>query len=115
MDSVRPKQHLQENVSFQPVGGKVCVEMLPDETVTASGIILPGRDRARPIMGKVKAVGAGRISDSGVLLPMEVKVNDRVLLHNHSGTEIKSAFHPACVIVDGQDDILAILKPEVPF
>ena len=73
----------------------------------ASGIILPDTAKEKPQLGKVVAVGKGKMSDSGNLMKMDIKVNDKVLYGKYSGTEI--SFEGDELLIMRESDILAIL------
>jgi len=78
------------------------------ETKTASGIIIPDAATEKPDQGEIVAVGNGKVGDDGKLLPMNVKVGDRVLFGKYSGQAFK---------IDGQelltmreDDIIGVVE-----
>jgi chaperonin GroES len=75
--------------SFKPLGGRVLIEPIEQEEMTAGGIILPETAKEKPQEGKVLAVGPGDRDDEGKRIAMEVKVGDRVLFAKYSGTEVK--------------------------
>jgi len=76
-------------VNFKPLGDRVLVKPTPREEVTRTGIVLPDTAKEKPQEGQVLAIGAGRRLDSGQLVPLDVKVGDKVLFAKYSGTEIK--------------------------
>ncbi len=65
------------------------VESLESEEKTAGGIIIPDTAKEKPQEGKVIAVGPGTKTEDGKIIPMDVKVGDRVLFGKWSGTEVK--------------------------
>ncbi len=90
-----------------PLGDRVLIKPLESEQKTASGIIIPDSAKEKPQEGEIIAVGSGKYID-GKLMPLEVKVGDRVIFSKYGGDEIK---------VDGQElklisesDILATIK-----
>jgi chaperonin GroES len=86
------------------------VEPIEREEVTASGIYMPETAKEKPQEGRVLAVGPGRWDDEGKRrLPMEVKVNDRVLFAKYAGTEIKLDGDKKYLILK-ESDILAIVE-----
>jgi chaperonin GroES len=92
-------------MNLKPLGDRVVVEVVEEDEVTISGIVLPDSAKEKPQRGKVLAVGSGRWED-GHRVPLEVSVNDEVLYSKYGGTEVK---------VDGSDylilresDILAV-------
>ncbi|KPL11703.1 molecular chaperone GroES [candidate division BRC1 bacterium SM23_51] len=74
----------------QPLGDRVLVQRLEEEEEkTSGGIFIPDTAKEKPQRGKVIAVGAGRLTDDGKRLPMDVKVGDEVLFGKYSGSDIK--------------------------
>jgi chaperonin GroES len=95
-------------MNLKPLGDRVVVEVVEEDEVTASGIVLPDTAKEKPQRGKVLAVGSGRWED-GKRVPLEVEVGDEVLYSKYGGTEIK---------VDGteylilrESDLLAVWAP----
>ncbi len=76
-------------ISFKPLGGRVLIEPLEQEEVTAGGIVLPETAKEKPQQGKVLAAGPGDRDDKGERIPLDVKVGDTVLFAKYSGTEVK--------------------------
>lgn len=74
---------------IKPLGDRVVVRPTPREETTRGGIVLPDTAKEKPQEGKVIAVGPGRVSDEGKLVPPEVKEGDTVIYAKHSGTEIR--------------------------
>ena len=94
-------------MKLQPLSDRVVVKPQEAEEKTASGIILPDTAKEKPQAGKIVAVGKGKMSDSGSLIKMNVKVNDKVLYGKYSGTEI--SFEGDDLLIMRESDILAIL------
>jgi chaperonin GroES len=76
-------------MKFKPLHDRVLVESLESEEKTAGGIIIPDTAKEKPQEGKVIAVGPGAKTEDGKIIPMDVKVGDRVLFGKWSGTEVK--------------------------
>ncbi len=76
-------------LSFKPLGGRVLVEPIEQEEVTAGGIVLPETAKEKPQQGKVLAAGPGDRNDKGDRVALDVKVGDVVLFAKYSGTEVK--------------------------
>ena len=93
-------------MTLRPLSDRVVVKMVELEETTKSGIILPGTAKENPQVAEVVAVGPGATKD-GVLIPMTVKVGDKVITGKYSGTEVKLG-NDEYVIVR-QDDILATI------
>jgi chaperonin GroES len=75
-------------MDLKPLGDRLIVEILEEEEVTASGIVLPDTAKEKPQRGKVLAVGNGRYED-GKLVPLDVAVGDEVISSKYGGTEVK--------------------------
>ena len=86
-------------MKFRPLHDRVVIERIEAEAKTAGGIIIPDTAQEKPQQGKVTAVGPGGRDESGKLIPIDVKVGDRILFGKWSGTEVK---------IDGEE--LAIMK-----
>ncbi len=92
----------------RPLGDRVIVKSLPQEEKTKGGIILPDTAKEKPQQGEVIAVGKGKVSDNGELLPMTVKVGDKVLYGKYSGTEVKIDGEEYLIVKESE--ILAIIE-----
>ncbi|MCM8772269.1 MAG: co-chaperone GroES [Candidatus Omnitrophica bacterium] len=93
---------------IRPLGDRVVVEPLEAEEKTKGGIILPDTAKEKPQEGKVVAVGKGKLNEKGELIPMEVKVGDKVLYGKYAGTEVN--IDDKQYIILREDDILAIVE-----
>jgi chaperonin GroES len=95
-------------MNIQPLQDRVLVKPLETGEMKKGGIIIPDTAKEKPQEAEVIATGPGRTSDDGKLIPVNVKVGDKILYGKYSGTE---------VTVDGteylfmrESDILAVLK-----
>ncbi|HEY6074569.1 MAG TPA: co-chaperone GroES [Anaerolineales bacterium] len=95
-------------LSFKPLGGRVLIEPLEQEEMTAGGIILPETAKEKPQEGKVLAIGPGERDDTGKRLAMEVKVGDKVLFAKYSGTEVK--MNGKKLLILRESDLLGIIE-----
>lgn len=91
---------------IKPLEDRVVVKPGTEEERTKGGIVLPDTAKERPQEGEVKAVGPGRLLDSGERAPMDVKVGDKVIFAKYGGTEIKIDGEEYIIL--RQSDILAI-------
>lgn len=96
-------------MSYNPLGDRVIIEVQVAETTTSFGIVLPDTAKEKPQTGTVLAVGPGRISDEGKVIPMSVKAGDVVIFAKYGGTEMKDEKGKEFLIVK-ESDILAIKK-----
>ncbi len=92
----------------KPLRENVLIKRVEEENKTAGGIILPDTVKEKPSEGKIVAIGEGRVTQDGRVLPMSVKVGDVVLFSKWTGTEIKVDGEPHLIIKEG--DILAIIE-----
>ena len=86
-------------MAFRPLGDRVLVKRVEEESKTKGGIIIPDTAKEKPQEGEVVAVGPGARDEAGKLVALDVKAGDKVLFGKWSGTEVK---------IDGQD--LLIMK-----
>jgi chaperonin GroES len=84
-------------MKVKPLSDSIIIKPSPAEEKTRGGIILPDTAKEKPVIGEVVAVGPGRKSDDGKIVPMEVKAGDKVLYGKYSGTE---------VTIDGQEYLI---------
>ena len=91
-------------MKLRPLADRVIVKRLENETKTASGIYIPDNAAEKPDQGEVLAVCPGRTSEEGKLVPLTVKVGDRVLFGRYGGQPVK---------VDGEE--LLVMKEEDLF
>ena len=95
-------------MKIQPLADRIMVEVLEAKDVTKGGIVLPDSAKEKPQEAKVIAVGKGKFSDEGKLIPTEVKVGDKILFGKYSGTEI--TMDGIEYLILKEEDILAIIK-----
>ena len=76
-------------MKFKPLHDRVLIEVLDGSEKTAGGIIIPDTAQEEPQEGKVVAIGGGAKTEDGKIIPMDVKVGDKVLFGKWSGTEVK--------------------------
>lgn len=76
-------------MQLKPLDDRVVVVPLSAETTTAGGIVLPDAAQEKPQRGKVKAIGPGRLLDSGERSPLSISVGDEVLFSKYGGTDIE--------------------------
>ena len=76
-------------MKFRPLHDRVVVKRIDAEAKTAGGIIIPDTAKEKPSQGEVIAIGPGGRDESGNLIPLDVKVGDRILFGKWSGSEVK--------------------------
>ena len=95
-------------MKIRPLQDRVIVKRIAEEEKSKGGIIIPDTAKEKPQEGKVIAVGKGKVNEDGKLIPLDVKVNDRILFGKYSGSEIN---------IDGdehlimrEEDILGVIE-----
>ena len=93
---------------LRPLGNRVLLELVEEETTTSGGIVLPDSAKEKPQFAKVVAVGEGKLLEDGERLALEVSVGDKVVFEKYAGTEIKYEGSNYLVLKD--TDIIAIAE-----
>jgi chaperonin GroES len=96
-------------MAFHPLGDRVVVRRVDEETMTKGGIIIPDTAKEKPQEGEVVAVGPGARDDDGKRIPMDVKPGDRILFGKWSGSEVKLDAEE--LLIMKESDILGIIAP----
>ena len=98
-------------LALKPLGDRVIVRVLEREEKTAGGLVIPDTAKEKPQEGEIIGVGPGARDEAGKLVPLDVKVGDRILFGKWSGTEVK---------IDGEDllimkesDVMGIIEGKV--
>src|SRR5579864_3857779 len=94
-------------MKFRPLHDRVVIERIGAEDKTAGGIIIPDSAQEKPSQGKVIAVGPGGRDDAGRIIPIDLKVGDRVLFGKWSGTDVK--IDGAELLIMKESDIMGVL------
>ena len=94
-------------MSMKPLHDRVVIKRLEDERTSAGGIVIPDTASEKPVRGKVLAIGTGKVTADGKVLPLTVKVGDIVVFGKYSGTEIK--LNGEEVVVMREEDILGVI------
>jgi chaperonin GroES len=95
-------------MKIRPLQDRVIVKRLEEEEKTKGGIIIPDTAKEKPQEGKVIAVGKGKITEDGKVIPLDVKVGDKILFGKYSGTEIKIEGEEHLIM--REEDILGIIE-----
>jgi chaperonin GroES len=95
-------------MKIRPLHDKILVKRVAEEEKTKGGIIIPDTAKEKPIEGIIVAVGKGKVTEDGKVVPMDVKTGDKVLFGKYAGTDVK---------IDGvehlimrEEDILGIIE-----
>jgi len=95
-------------VNIRPLGDRIVVRRLEEETKTAGGIYIPDSATEKPSEGEVISVGKGRIANNGDLVSMEVKSGDKVIFGKYSGSEVKVG--DDTLLIMREEDVLAVVE-----
>jgi len=95
-------------MKIRPLHDRVIVKRLDEEKKTASGIVIPDTAAEKPDQGEVTAVGKGKRTDEGQLMPLEVKVGDRVLFGKYSGQTVRVKGDE--LLVMREEDIMGVVE-----
>jgi chaperonin GroES len=98
-------------MKFRPLHDRVVVKRIEAESKTASGIIIPDTVKEKPTEGEVVAVGPGGRDEAGKIIPIDIKVGDRVLFGKWSGTEVK--IDGAELLIMKESDIMGVVTETV--
>ena len=94
-------------MKFRPLHDRVVVKRIEAEEKTTGGIIIPDTAKEKPSQGEVIAVGPGCRDETGKLIPIDVRVGDRVLFGKWSGTEVKIDSQE--LLIMKESDIMGVL------
>jgi chaperonin GroES len=95
-------------MKIRPLQDRVIVRRLEEEEKTKGGIIIPDTAKEKPQEGKVIAVGKGKVTEEGKLIPLDVKAGDKILFGKYSGTEIKIEGEEHLIM--REEDILGVIE-----
>jgi chaperonin GroES len=95
-------------VKIRPLQDRVIVKRIEEEEKTKGGIIIPDTAKEKPQEGKVVAVGKGKLNEDGKVVPLDVKVNDRILFGKYSGSEITIDGEEHLIM--REEDILGVIE-----
>jgi chaperonin GroES len=87
---------------------RIIVKRLEEETKTAGGIFIPETAKEKPQKGEIVAVGNGKKTEDGKVIPLDVKVGEKVLFGKYAGTEIKIEGEEYLIM--REDDILGVME-----
>ena len=95
-------------MKIRPIHDRVLIRRLEEERKTASGIVIPDTAAEKPDTGEVVAVGTGKVTEDGKVLPPSVKVGDKVLFAKFSGQTVKVKGEELLVV--REDDIMGVIE-----
>jgi len=95
-------------MKLRPLQDRIIVKRVEEETKTAGGLFIPETAKEKPQRGEVIAVGNGKRTEDGKVLPVDLKVGDKVLFGKYAGTEIKVDGED--LLIMREDDILGVTE-----
>lgn len=95
-------------MQIRPLHDRVIVRRIEEKKTTASGLIIPDSSAEKPSKGEVVAAGKGKMSAQGDLIPLDVKVGDKVMFGQYSGAEI--TVDEETLLVMSEDEIVAVIE-----
>jgi chaperonin GroES len=101
------KGTVMAKTTFRPLHDRVVVKRIDAEEKTKGGIIIPDTAKEKPSQGEIVAVGPGGRDETGKLIPIDLKVGDRVLFGTWSGTEVKIDNEE--LLIMKESDIMGVL------
>ena len=95
-------------MKLRPLHDRLLVRRTEEEEKTAGGVIIPDTAKEKPMQGEVLAVGSGARDDKGSLIPLDVKVGDRILFGKWSGTEVKIDAEE--LLIMKESDVMGVIE-----
>jgi chaperonin GroES len=99
---------MELQMKIRPLHDRVIVKRIDEERKSAGGIVIPDTAAEKPDQGEVVAVGKGKKADDGKLIPLDVKVGDRVLFGKYSGQTVKVKGDE--LLVMREEDIMGVIE-----
>ncbi len=99
---------MAKELGVRPLHDRILVRRMAEEEKTAGGLFIPDSAKEKPQRGEIVAAGKGRITEDGKILPLEVRIGDKVLFSKYAGTEIK--FDGTDFLMMREEDILGIVQ-----
>ena len=95
-------------MKFRPLHDRVVVRRLEGEEKTKGGIIIPDTAKEKPSQGEITAIGPGGRDENGELIPIDLKIGERVLFGKWSGTEV--VLDGSELLIMKESDIMGVLE-----
>lgn len=94
---------------IRPLYDRIVVKRIEEQETKVGGLFIPDSAKEKPQVGEVLAVGQGKRTDEGKLIPLDVKVGDRILFGKYSGSDIPKAYGEENLIMR-EDEVLGIIE-----
>jgi chaperonin GroES len=95
-------------MKIRPLGDRILIKRIKEQEKSKGGIIIPDTAKEKPQEGKVVAVGKGKMTEQGKLLPPDVKAGDKILFGKYSGSDVMIEGEEHLIL--REDDILGVLE-----
>lgn len=95
-------------MKFRPLNDRVLIKRVDAEDVSKGGIIIPDSAKEKPMMGKIMAVGPGKLTKSGKVCPLEVKEGQSIYFRTYAGTDV--IIEGEELLILREDEILALME-----
>ncbi len=95
-------------MNLRPLHDRVIIKRMEEERTSPGGIVIPDSATEKPVRGEVVAAGNGKRTEGGEVIPLDVKVGDKVLFGKYSGTEVKVEGED--LLVMREEDIMAVIE-----
>ena len=95
-------------MNLRPMQDRIIVKRLEEENKTAGGLFIPDTAKEKPQKGEIVAAGKGKKTEDGTVIPLDVKVGDKVLFGKYAGTEVKIEGQEFLIM--REDDILGVIE-----
>ena len=95
-------------MKIRPLHDRVILKRMEEETTSAGGIVIPDSAAEKPQRGEIVAAGTGKRLESGEVIPLDVKIGDKVLFGKYSGTEVK--VDGSDLLVMREEDIMGVIE-----
>lgn len=96
-------------MTVRPLHDRILIKRIEEKETIKGGIIIPDTAKEKPQEGEVIAVGNGKKTEEGKVVPLDVKAGDRILFGKYSGTEIKIEEQEYLIL--REDEVLGVLEP----
>ena len=95
-------------MKIRPLQDRILVKRLEEQTTTKGGIIIPDTAKEKPAEGIIVAVGNGKVTEDGNVIPLELKAGDQILFSKYGGTDVKIDDEEHLIM--SQDDVLGVVE-----
>ena len=107
-DTTHVARKEKKQMNLRPLQDRIIVKRIEEETKTAGGILIPDTAKEKPQRGEIVAVGNGKKTEDGKVIPVDLKAGDKVLFGKYAGTEIKIEGQEFLIM--REDDILGVIE-----